>query len=219
MIETICNDIYRLFLLKRKKTNRELYKMVRKLDNYFVRHPMDSRALKCVINLEEKIIASNGPYKTFIEKNILEAISSKACFSIIEHDTALNLSKFMRKIFKHKKPRDNFSSKRKAIALEILIHLSDQHEIPDPFDLCQESLKSNKTDLVISAIEFYKNHYKEHGKKLDKDTIKLLDKTILRTKDRSVAVCALNIQVETGHISELGALSRIDEWKEKNLYL
>jgi len=40
----------------------------------------------------------------------------------------------------------------------------------------------------------------------------------IQTKDRSVAVGALDLLVKTGNISEFEALSRIDEWKEKNDY-
>ncbi|MCK5648782.1 MAG: hypothetical protein KAI22_07870, partial [Gammaproteobacteria bacterium] len=51
---------------------------------------------------------------------------------------------------------------------------------------------------------------------LSDEIIKLLDKIILQTKDRSVAVGALNLQVTTGEIDEFEALSRIDDWKEIN---
>jgi hypothetical protein len=40
----------------------------------------------------------------------------------------------------------------------------------------------------------------------------------LKTKNRTVATGALNLQVITGHISEFEALSRIEEWKEKYYY-
>ena len=53
---------------------------------------------------------------------------------------------------------------------------------------------------------------------LPSDIIEILDKIIIQTKDRSVAVGALDLLVKTGNIGELEALSRIDEWKEKNDY-
>ncbi len=53
---------------------------------------------------------------------------------------------------------------------------------------------------------------------LSAEVIELLDKIVLQTKNRSVAVSALNLQVKTGRISEFEALSRIDEWKEHHEY-
>lgn len=45
-----------------------------------------------------------------------------------------------------------------------------------------------------------------------------LNKIILKTKNRMIAMGLLNLQVITGYISEFEALSEIDDWKEKFYY-
>jgi len=46
---------------------------------------------------------------------------------------------------------------------------------------------------------------------------KIIDKYDL-SNDRSVVVSVLDILVKANNISELEALSRIDEWKEKHVF-
>ena len=115
-------------------------------------------------------------------------------------------------------PRDNFNSQRKSLALEVLTILSNYYELPGVYDSCLILFKSKKKEQIFSAIEFQENYVENREVPLEKEIIEILDKIVVQTKDRSVAVSALNIQVETGHIDEFEALSRIDEWKEKNDY-
>ncbi len=216
-INAICDEVYRLFLLRTKGGNKELLTKLDKIGRYFFQRPIDNDSLKCFFDLERKIVASSGPNKKYIEDHIFKAILIGIQSAAVKRDVALNIVDFTKEIFLLKIPRDSFNSKRKAFALEILMHLSERHEIPDSLRICQESLESNKKDLIIAAVAFYGNHCRRNQVPLDAHIIETLDKIVLRTKSRSVAVCCLNLQVETEHISEMEALSRIDEWKEKNL--
>ena len=235
MIESICEDIYKLFKLNMSGTNRELFSKVYEIKEYFMKHPMDCHSLQCVFDLERKLIASRGPHKQFIEQHILETILMRVRFPMAggeyytdkqkskhwkgkDCDLALFLMDFMREIIDLKVPRDNYNSKRRVLAFEIMSCLSQEHNETSTFSICQQFLKSGKSDLILAAIEFYESYCVNNATHLDQQVIDLLDKIILATKERSVAVSALNIQVETGNISELEALSRIGEWKDRNYY-
>ena len=50
----------------------------------------------------------------------------------------------------------------------------------------------------------------------DEEIINRIEKRFEKAKTRSEAVGCLSFLVNTGIISEFGALDRIDEWKEKN---
>jgi Fe2+ or Zn2+ uptake regulation protein len=54
------------------------------------------------------------------------------------------------------------------------------------------------------------------GEPPDDDLIERLLVLAERATSRSTVFQALNALVETGVISELGALSRMDEWKDKH---
>jgi len=113
-------------------------------------------------------------------------------------------------------PRDTFNNKRKSLAMDIIGRIDAGYDVPDVMELCMTALQSNKKTLVFAAAELLENHRNLRNLPLGPEIIKCLDKIVSKTKDRSVAVTALNIQVEAGVINELEALSQIDDWKEKN---
>ena len=242
MLNNICNDIYNSFLLGIKANNRELFNKVFELTAYSIHNPITPSIIETIIELERKMMNSKGPHKQFIEEHIFAILSRGAryfCSAEKLDDEYLTLNKeLIRKendaekkekyiislklanladeIFQFKMARDNFSNKRKALSLNILSTLSNYYNLPKSLDLCLFALKSKKKDLIFAALEFQENYIRKRETYLSSNIIKLLDKIILQTKDRSVAVGALNIQVTTGQIDEFEALSRIDEWKEKN---
>jgi hypothetical protein len=77
--------------------------------------------------------------------------------------------------------------------------------VPEAVELCVAALKSNKKTLVLAAAEFYENYRRGRNISLTPEMVERLDEIISKTKDRSVAVTALNLQVEAGLISELAA--------------
>lgn len=90
------------------------------------------------------------------------------------------------------------------------------YDIPEAIDLCMAAFQSNKKTLVLAAAEFYENYRRGRNISLTPEMVEQLDDITRKTKDRSVAVTVLNLQVEEGLISEFEALYRIDEWKERN---
>lgn len=243
MIEILCNDIYNLFLSGNKANNRELFDKVFEISRYFFQNPFTLESLENLFELEKKLMNSKGPHKQLIEENILQSLSRSTLYcapeqhdneyltlnaELIERATddkekqkyimALKLVSFASEIFKFKKARDNFNNKRKSLSLGILGNICNYYNVPEALELCLLSLKSKKKTLILAALEFQENYCRNREVPLRSEIIEILDRIIIQTKDRSVAVGALDLLVKTGNISEFEALSRIDEWKEKNDY-
>lgn len=235
MLKKICDDVYNEFLLGEKSNNKSLFEKIHKLDGFFYyRNLITPDSLEILFDLERKMIHSKGPNKQYIERTILKGLSKytfqthyfmntesyskkKALEEEQEYLIALKLVDFADELFAMNIPRDNFANKRKGLALEMLMPLAKQYDIPKIFELCLIALKSKKPGLILSGIEFLETCGNGQNTPLNPDVIELLDKIILETRDRSVAVSALNVQVQKGHISEFEAMMRIDEWKERYL--
>jgi hypothetical protein len=235
MLKKICDDVYNEFLLGEKSDNRSLFEKIYKLDGFFYYENLITLdSLEILFDLERKIIHSKGLNKQHIERTILEGLSKYTFqnhyFMVRKPDSkkrapeeeqeyliALKLVDFAGELFDVNISRDNFTNKRKGLALEMLMPLAKRYDIPKIFELCLIALKSKKRGLILSGIEFLETYGNDQNAPLNPDVIELLDKIILETKDRTVAVSALNIQVQKGHISEFEAMMRIDEWKERYL--
>jgi len=233
MLKKICDDVYNEFLLEEKSNKKSLSEKIRKLDGFFYSgNPMTLDSLEILFDLERKIIHSKGPNKQRIERTILKGLSKYTFenyyFMNTESDgklrtseeeqeylIALKLVDFADELFDTNISRDSFVNKRKSLALEMLIPLANHYDIPKIFELCLVALKSKKQGLILSGIEFLENYSDEQNKPLNFDITELLDEIIFKTRDRTIAVAALDVQVQKGHISEFEAMLRIDEWKEK----
>ncbi|MFH1549011.1 MAG: hypothetical protein ABIH04_00470 [Planctomycetota bacterium] len=239
----LCNAIYALFLSGIKGTSRELFDSSSKLLSYFVRYPATPDSIESVFELERKLITARGPHKQFIEERIFQSLSASAFHcapepsgkksltlntALLERTTAvkekqkiiiaLKLVGFSEGIFQLRNPRDAFNSKRKSLALDLLGRIAAYYDVPEAIDLCRVALASHKKPLVLAAVDFYENYTRNRHVSLPPEIIRLLNEVITKTKNRSVAVAALNVQVVSGAISEMGALSMIDDWKDRNRY-
>jgi len=242
MLSALCEDIHHLFLAGMKGTNREWWDKAYELSHYFVRNHATSELLEPIIGLERKLISAKGPHKQFLEERVFQALFTSALYcapersgkkrmtldpSLIERSTsvqerqrhlmALKLVSFSIEVLQLQNPRDAFNNKRKGLAMDLIGRVADYYDIPEAIDLCLTALQSNKKTLVLAAAEFYQNYRRGRDMSLTPEMVERLDDIISKTKDRSVAVTALSLQVEAGLISELEALSRIDDWKERNL--
>lgn len=103
------------------------------------------------------------------------------------------------------------------MAIDLIGKVALYYDIPEAVELFMAALKSHKKNLILAAAEFYEYYRRGRNISLTPEMVEQLDDIISKAKDRTVAVTALNLQVETGLISELEALSRIDDWKERNL--
>ena len=235
MLKKICDDVYNEFSLGEKSNKKSLSEKIRKLNDFFYRgNPMTLDSLEIFFDLERKMIHSKGPNKQRIERTILKGLSrytfKNHYFMDTESDSkkrtseeeqeyliALKLIDFADELFAMNISRDSFANKRKGLALEMLIALANHYDIPKIFELCLVALKSKKRGLILSGIEFLESYGNDRDEPLNSDIIELLDEIIFETRDHAIAVSALDVQIQKGHISEFEAMSRIDEWKGKYL--
>jgi hypothetical protein len=233
---TLCRDIFTQFS-SRTKEPLHFYDLF----GYVFQHPLTPNTLESLLNLERKMMPAKGPRKHDIEEHIFQCLDHTALYCVSKdrnmgrivlsderlhtmqdstedaRDTmSMMLLLFVREVFAFKTARDSFTTKRKALALRLLTTLSSVYEIPEALELSIMSLKSGKPALMREAFDFHARYAQQHREGLTSEVLALLDSIVKKTRDRSVAVGALDLQVKTGHMSELGALSKIDAWKAKH---
>lgn len=243
MLSELCEEIHRLFLSGEKGTNRKLFDKAYELSRYFVQHLATPDLLEQIIGLERKLIFGKGPHKQFIEERVFQALLTSVLHcdpessseipvilnpALIEgpasarqkqrHMMALKLVGFSMEVFQLQNPRDAFNNKRKGLAMNLIGRVAMYYDVPEVIELCMAALQSNKKTLVLAAAELYENYRRGRNLSLTPEMVQRLDDVISKTKDRSVAVTALSLQVEAGLICEFEALSRIDEWKDRNYH-
>jgi len=133
-----------------------------------------------------------------------------------EGQIAESLINFAKEIFEIKLDRDAFAGKRRGYAIQILESLSNYFEVPEFMELCSKSIRSKSKNEFLDSVECLKDYCIVRGEVPSEDIIEIIDKRIEKTKNRVEATHGLNFLVETGLISELEALFRLDEWKERN---
>jgi hypothetical protein len=243
MLNKICSDILQAFSVTSLADYRELYDKTDELTRYFYTHSATPALVASVIELENSIIEITGPHKQYLEKCIFRVLimSAYSCepeSKLLERPKlsqdlagvvlsaeqklrqtlALQLLAFSEEILARNRSRDAFANKRKGLALQLLDKIDVYYDVPQCEKLYGAAIASGKEVLVPTAAEFYENYLRRRNTQPAPEILALLDKLVRKTKSRSVAVAALNLQVVTGVISELGALSEIDDWKEKNSY-
>lgn len=125
------------------------------------------------------------------------------------HDFALACSNF-------KRPRDSFGGTRRGLAFEILGGVAVAVDLPEVVGLARQALKKAQSVEARQAATFLQGYFTERDLSPDDDLIDELLSLAETTNSRSTAFNALNTLVETGIISELEALSRLDDWKDKH---
>jgi len=240
MIARLCEDINNLFLAGAKERERELFDKAYDLSRYFALNRATLKSIKPVLDLERKLIAEKGPNKNVLEQRVFVTLREIADYCVeygspgkrlpltpavlaesagsrekSRYALALELVGFVKEMYQLKSPRDPFNNKRKSLALDIIGRLDAGYEIPEVMELCITALQSNKKALIFAAAELLEIRC-ARDLPLEPEIIECLDRIISKTKDRSVAVTALNVQVEADVIDEFEALSRIDDWREEN---
>ena len=119
--------------------------------------------------------------------------------------------------FEYTRPRDQFAGMRRAAAFEILGTSGWAFDLPAAVPLALAALKRDRRLEARGAIAFLEDYFKvREGNPIPDEIVDTLLSFAERTDNRSNATGALNVLVETGVITELHALSRLDEWKERH---
>lgn len=115
-----------------------------------------------------------------------------------------------------RRPRDAFAADRRSIAFKILTDALPRVDLPEAVRVARSIALSASGDDCRGALDFLKARLERQGEQPDEELVDGLLRVADRTKSHSIAFGALDLLVDTGAISELGALDRMDEWKERN---
>ena len=126
---------------------------------------------------------------------------------------------FARETFAFKRAHDSFGGERRSLAFELLGAASIALDLSDVVALARKTLKGKKMGRdTLGALRFLEEYYSHNDEMVSDEMVDELLAFAERTDSRSLAVGALNVLVETNCISDLQALSRIDDWKDAHRY-
>ena len=126
---------------------------------------------------------------------------------------------FARETFAFKRAHDSFGGERRSLAFELLGAASAALDLSDVVVLARETLKGKKMGRdTLGALQFLEEYYSHNDDMVSDEMVDELLAFAKRTDSRSLGVGALNVLVETNCISDLQALSRIDDWKDAHRY-
>ena len=231
----ICDNIFAIYMDTDKGTE-ERYPAIFAVTRMSVeidREKFTDNDLKPILETAKKVALTKQSLKQLLEEEFLKFINylPNRLWRDWENDTkphfkrstktkegkiAEALIKFVQEIYTIKLDRDAFSGKRRGYAIEILQSVSDYFDTPEFMELCTKSIKSKSKNEFLACVESLKMYYSERKDELlNEDIISIVEKRVDKTKDRVELIGGLTLLVDTGVISELGALSKRDEWRER----
>jgi len=188
----------------------------------------DPQKTKALIEVVRAVRQSTGRGSSSAEARLMEALVSTAYWCGDElaqgsspdaearQEVLRELAGYAAECLGFRRPRDSFGGRRRSIAFEILAWAAPEVEVPEAVTIARSIVQSGDGDDFHGAIEFLLERFQDRDEVPDDDLVGALLGVAERTRSRSIAVGALNFLVETGVISDLQALDRIDDWEERN---
>jgi hypothetical protein len=113
--------------------------------------------------------------------------------------------------------RDAFAGARRGLAFEILGAVGWTFDLPEALDLARQALRRNRSQEAGGAILFLEEYFAAREDiQVPDDIHAALLAAAENTDSRSTATGALNVLVESGEVTDLDALDRLDDWKDKH---
>jgi len=106
---------------------------------------------------------------------------------------------------------------RIAQALQLLSELNYCYEIKGIKEIFKSKMQDENKKIQYFALSGLENYYgTENAEELTEKEEKLLEKIIKKTNDRSIVFTCCQILINDGVFDESDAMSRMDNWKDKN---
>lgn len=198
------------------------------LNSVFTFKQITPKNIDTLFEVSSNIANSKKQYRQKTEKVILDFMTylsidlfdldSDSSDEDAVYKAALLLSDFAKKIYTINIPRDAFSGKRKAYAIEILCNLNVYFDTPDFLDIVKKALKNKSKTQFIQVTDSLQEYFEEAEIQPDDDIVKIINKRYDRAKTKSEVMACIQFFVKTKTISEYEALSMLDRWKEENDY-
>lgn len=232
-IKEICGKINTIYA--KKELNEEdciqISRLIHRFNDTFKKEQVSEENLQIILATILTVAQSQKKYKQILEEEFLRYIyyfpnhlfgkrsskDIKIAETVASKESIVRqLKEFVKQLFTIKIPRDAFAGKRKGYAIKLLGKLAEYFDVPEFIPTCKTALKTKSKTQFLLIMEALEAYYLKKAVVLDKEIIALLDKRLIKAKDRTEAICCLLLQVKTNTISEMEALGRIDTWKEEN---
>ncbi|MEL7121855.1 MAG: hypothetical protein AAFO07_20575 [Bacteroidota bacterium] len=153
-----------------------------------------------------------------IPEDILEELKSD--FQDEEREAikmSSELLKYGKEIIMSKEDKSKRYKNRVKQAIRMLNELQQFYEIKGIKEIFKSKIEDKDKDLQFFAIHGLEIYYAyEHAEELTKEEEKKLEEIIKSTPTREIASTCCQILINAGKIDEFGAVTRIDDWKDRN---
>jgi hypothetical protein len=222
----------------RDRKDYSLVHAVGDLSVFLYQMPADVAATRAILEVTCQLRASTGPGSRVAEERLMSSLQNLAwrCRGGLEDAGVARLPGFsaitqappeiqptlhvLRELhdfaltcFAFKRSRDSFSSRRRAMAFDILGEIGRTIDLPEIVSLARQALRKARSVEAGQAADFLSHYFTTRDEAPDDETMADLLALSKRTDARSTVFSALNALVETGRISEFEAIDRMDDWK------
>jgi hypothetical protein len=205
-----------------------LRRAARQVDRFAESLAYDPESTRALIDTIRAVRDSPGRGGNVAEAKLMQTLASIAFWGEGEEsdvpptdtrkrpEVLRDLAAYAMECLAFRRPRDAFGGRRRSIAFEILTDVDPHVDLPEAVRVARSIALSASGDDCRGALEFLKARYERRGEEPDEELVDGLLRVADRTQSRSIVFGALDLLVESGGISELQALDRMDEWKERN---
>ena len=227
----------------RENRYADLFHVTRELVRFEDELARDIGEVRELLAVARAIRNATGPGRSVAEQKIMDTLKSIAwiCYSVLEkanvpripdlapadaliprlrrsvlivaelRDYALECLRF------NARPRDAFAGARRGESFEILGIAGRLFDLLEALDMARQALRRSRSQTVRGGIIFLEDYFKaREGMEVPDDIHAALLAVAQTTDSRSTATGALNVLVETGEISDMEALDRLDDWKDRH---
>lgn len=234
MINEICENQEKNY----QESKNELLKLLHQLESKRIKNEIE---LLNLIELHKNLSKIRNRKASYIENEIATRILVGLSFSIRMDDEAIpedytetleeeyknnerialklssKLLKYGKEIITSIDDKSKRCKNRFKLAVQLLNELQQFYEINGIKKLFRSKIQDNDADLqffALHGLELYYSH--ENVEELSRNEEEELEGIIKNTKTRETASTCCQILINLGKIDEVGAIIRMDDWKDRN---
>lgn len=223
-----------------KKSKEERYRLYLKLEDIKIK---DEEALKALLSLHRELFFIRNRRASYLENEMGRLLINRLVSKVrwrdkeIPEDTietlkedytendrlALRLSsiilKYGKEIIESKEDKSKRYKNRVTEAIRWLDGLQNYYKVENIKEIFFSKVEDKDEDLQFFALCGLENYYAHSEvEPLTKEEEERLESIMKTTKTRETVTTCCQILINTGKIEEFGAMMRVDNWKDKNLY-
>ena len=131
-------------------------------------------------------------------------------------EAAAQLSNFAIRCLSFARKNDRWTDWRRGEAFQILTRFIDQRDLTEVSVIARDVIRGAESAASAPALKFIAEYHLHKDQDFDKQLVEDLKALAEKTDDESTAFQVLEALVDNGEISELGALDRLNDWRESH---